>query len=258
MTANSAGWTTSTRSSDGASSGCLQHVVERSTSPSVGCQRSAAHWSMRSAKTGEVVEEFGGHAGPLGALAGEDEHRAVGGAGAGARDDTAAGSPSASASSAGQASSSRSAPRTTARCRRAAAGGQRPADVGRAWPARCGEVIAAGRPGRAALRRRAGTTPRHHATGSRRTAAAASPGRRLRRRSATAPSAGACSRMTCALVPLIAERGHRGPARPVVSGQGRVSVSSSTAPADQSTCGDGSSTCRVLGQHAVPHAPGPS
>ena len=52
---------------------------------------------------------------------------------------------------------------------------------------------------------------------------------------------GACSRITCALVPLTpnadtpARRG-----RPV-SGQARASVSSSTAPADQSTCGVGSS-----------------
>ena len=45
-----------------------------------------------------------------------------------------------------------------------------------------------------------------------------------------------------------AERRHRGPARPVRSrATARASVSSRTAPADQSTCGDGSSTCRVRG-----------
>ena len=44
------------------------------------------------------------------------------------------------------------------------------------------------------------------------------------------------------------ERGHAGPARAgPASGHGRASVSSSTAPAVQSTCGDGSSTCRVRG-----------
>ena len=67
------------------------------------------------------------------------------------------------------------------------------------------------------------------------------------------PSAGGCSRMTWALVPLMPNEdtpARRG--RPV-SGHGIASVSSSTAPADQSTCGVGSSTCRVLGQHAVPH-----
>ncbi len=50
-----------------------------------------------------------------------------------------------------------------------------------------------------------------------------------------------------ALVPLMPNEdtpARRG--RPV-SGQGRVSVSSSTAPADQSTCEDGSPTCRVGG-----------
>ncbi len=58
---------------------------------------------------------------------------------------------------------------------------------------------------------------------------------------------GACSRMVCALVPLMPNA--ETPARrgAPVSGQGRVSVSSSTAPADQSTCGVGSSTWSVFG-----------
>ncbi len=65
--------------------------------------------------------------------------------------------------------------------------------------------------------------------------------------SAWTAGSGACSMMACALVPLTpkdetpARRG-----RPV-SGHARASVSSSTAPADQSTCGVGSSTCRVCG-----------
>ncbi|PSK61769.1 hypothetical protein B0E53_06331 [Micromonospora sp. MH33] len=66
---------------------------------------------------------------------------------------------------------------------------------------------------------------------------------------AGAGSAGssACSMMTWALVPEMpnddtaARRG-----RPT-AGHGRASVTSSTAPADQSMCGDGSSTCRVAG-----------
>ncbi|CAG7172904.1 hypothetical protein PICSAR252_01960 [Mycobacterium avium subsp. paratuberculosis] len=56
-----------------------------------------------------------------------------------------------------------------------------------------------------------------------------------------------CSTMTCALVPLMPNDetpARRGRSR---AGQGRASVSSDTAPADQSTCGVGSSTCRVLG-----------
>ncbi len=62
-------------------------------------------------------------------------------------------------------------------------------------------------------------------------------------------SSSADSRMTCALVPLMpnddtpARRG-RSPA----SGHSRASVSSSTAPADQSTFDDGSPTCRVRGR----------
>ena len=59
--------------------------------------------------------------------------------------------------------------------------------------------------------------------------------------------AGACSRITCAFVPLIpnddtpARRGRS------TSGHDRWSVSNDTAPADQSTCGVGTSTCSVLG-----------
>ncbi|GGW07656.1 hypothetical protein GCM10010500_76820 [Streptomyces nigrescens] len=61
------------------------------------------------------------------------------------------------------------------------------------------------------------------------------------------PGTGACSSTTCALVPLIPKEdtpARRG--RPE-SGHSRARVSSSTAPADQSTCGEGSSTCRVFG-----------
>jgi hypothetical protein len=53
--------------------------------------------------------------------------------------------------------------------------------------------------------------------------------------------------ITCAFVPLIpndempARRGWS------VAGQGTGSLSSRTVPADQSTCGDGSSTCSVGG-----------
>ncbi|BCI88662.1 hypothetical protein NIIDMKKI_38680 [Mycobacterium kansasii] len=53
------------------------------------------------------------------------------------------------------------------------------------------------------------------------------------------------------------KRRHRGPTRPALprpaagsagsAGQGRDSVNNDTAPADQSTCGVGTSTCNVLG-----------
>ncbi len=65
---------------------------------------------------------------------------------------------------------------------------------------------------------------------------------------------GACSRMTCALVPLIPNADtapRRG--RPV-SGQSRAWVISSTLPAVQSTWGVGASTCSVAGSRARPSA----
>ncbi|ETB28739.1 hypothetical protein O971_14030 [Mycobacterium avium subsp. hominissuis 10-4249] len=49
------------------------------------------------------------------------------------------------------------------------------------------------------------------------------------------------------MVPLIPNDDTPARRGPPCSGQGRGSVSSDTAPADQSTCGDGTSTCSVLG-----------
>ncbi|GAB3451000.1 hypothetical protein GCM10027436_48090 [Actinophytocola sediminis] len=60
-------------------------------------------------------------------------------------------------------------------------------------------------------------------------------------------SSSACSRMTCALVPLTPNADtapRRG--RPT-TGHSRDSANNDTAPDDQSTCDDGSSTCRVRG-----------
>ena len=94
---------------------------------------------------------------------------------------------------------------------------------------------------------------RHHTTRPRASAA----DRRLDRarvlRTSAPSGAAASSRITCALVPLIpnedtpARRG-RSPA-----GHGRGSVSSSTSPADQSTCGDGCIHVQRARQHPVPH-----
>ncbi|CNO13567.1 Uncharacterised protein [Mycobacterium tuberculosis] len=53
--------------------------------------------------------------------------------------------------------------------------------------------------------------------------------------------------MTCALVPLIPNEDTPALRTWPVCGQGRASVSSDTAPADQSTCGVGWSTCSVAG-----------
>ncbi|GAB1814541.1 hypothetical protein MUNTM_35800 [Mycobacterium sp. MUNTM1] len=59
-------------------------------------------------------------------------------------------------------------------------------------------------------------------------------------------ASGAASTMTCALVPLMPNDDT--PARRGRSAfQGCASVSSDTAPADQSTCGLGASTCSVAG-----------
>ncbi|GCE02636.1 hypothetical protein EHYA_10414 [Embleya hyalina] len=57
----------------------------------------------------------------------------------------------------------------------------------------------------------------------------------------------ACSRITCALVPLIPNDDTPARRARPVAGQGRWAVSSSTPPAAQSTCGVGSSTCSVRG-----------
>ncbi len=64
--------------------------------------------------------------------------------------------------------------------------------------------------------------------------------------SSAGSGAGACSTMTCALVPLMPN--DETPARrtSASAGQSAWSVSSSTAPASQSTCEDGASTCRVF------------
>ena len=95
--------------------------------------------------------------------------------------------------------------------------------------------------------------PRHHRHRHRPAASRpGSPGRQLARRRGS-------SRITCALVPLIpnddtpARRG-RSTSRP----RPRLGQQLAPHPADQSTCGDGASTCRVARQHPVPHRHAPS
>ena len=58
---------------------------------------------------------------------------------------------------------------------------------------------------------------------------------------------GGCSRITCTLVPLIPNEDTPARRGPPSTGQSTGSVSSRTAPADQSMCGDGSSACNVRG-----------
>src|SRR5947209_1349922 len=68
-------------------------------------------------------------------------------------------------------------------------------------------------------------------------------------RSTTASSTtgGASSTITCALVPLIPNDDTPARRGAPDGGQDRGSVNNDTAPADQSTCGDGTSTCSVFG-----------
>ena len=63
----------------------------------------------------------------------------------------------------------------------------------------------------------------------------------------TSSTGGACSRMVCALVPLTPNDDTPHRRGLPVPGHGRASVSGRTAPEDQSTCGVGSSACRVGG-----------
>ena len=88
-----------------------------------------------------------------------------------------------------------------------------------------------------------------HGTDTTRRRQAPPPERRPRR-----PRPGACSRIDVGVGAADAERRDTAPGAAGPSpATARASVSSRTAPADQSTCGDGSSTCRRLRQHAVPH-----
>ncbi len=63
----------------------------------------------------------------------------------------------------------------------------------------------------------------------------------------SASSSGAASRIRCALVPLIPNEDTAARRGRPVAGQARVPSSSSTLPADQSTCGEGASRCSVPG-----------
>ena len=53
--------------------------------------------------------------------------------------------------------------------------------------------------------------------------------------------------ITCAFVPLIPKDDTPARRGPSPAGHGRDSVNTDTAPADQSTCGVGTSTCNVCG-----------
>ena len=62
-----------------------------------------------------------------------------------------------------------------------------------------------------------------------------------------ASTVGGASMITCALVPLMPNDDTPARRTRPLTGHGRASVNSAMRPADQSTCGLGSSTCRVAG-----------
>ncbi len=64
---------------------------------------------------------------------------------------------------------------------------------------------------------------------------------------AVSGSSGACSSTTCAFVPLTPNADTAALRARSTTGHARARVNTSTAPADQSTCDDGTSTCNVLG-----------
>ena len=144
-----------------------------------------------------------------------------------------------------------SAPMTTARCSntdRVAASDQ-PTSAG-ASPG-CAATCAASRAAWAASagRRPAREHPRHDARACQRRRPAR---RRSRRPAARLPGRGFLDD-DVGVGAADAERGHPGPARPARwAATAPARCSSRTAPADQSTCGDGSSACRVARQHPVP------
>src|ERR1700730_4152170 len=70
--------------------------------------------------------------------------------------------------------------------------------------------------------------------------------------SPTGSPAGGSSRITCALVPLTPNDDTAARRRCPLRARGRLCVNSRTVPDDQSTCGDASSACSVLGKTPCP------
>ncbi len=213
-----------------------------------------ASWQQRisSRERGRAIQQVDRHARPLRALPGEHEHRFPGDFpwGAGPSGDHV-------------------------RCRGARRDGREPGH----------QLLAGGpeRPRRGGRRRPLVVTSEYPtSTGSvsgcastnrrNRSACAAQRGRRLSgqhprrdrrpvgRRFVRRPECGACSRMTCAFVPLTPNDDTAGapwalgPVRPGACRRSRAR----SAPADQSTCGVGASTCSVAGSTPCAHRHAPS
>ncbi len=237
ITANSTGWTTSIRSRS-AASGPPRTVSIRDQDTQG--SNASAHARSCSAKTGLVSHNsrpIDVHWDPW-----PGKTNTVPPVGRALPDTTPAGFlPPSDAAVRPASSSSRSAPITTWRC----SNRERVATSERPTPARDGSGSAATHSlSRSAWSRSASAERPDSTQGT-------TPGRPLDIPAGPgtgSPSPGASSRMRCAFVPLTpkdetpARRG-----RPAARGQSRASVSSSTAPDAQSTCGVRRSTCRVLG-----------
>ncbi len=240
ITAHSAGWTTST--SDSAASSSRTSESDQSTCSS----SSRSHNSSRAAKTGEVSRSrraMPAHWEPC-----PGKTHTVPDSGATAPSTTRGeGSPVVSAARPSS-SSARSPATTTPRCSSA----ERVVTVEKAMSSGSASGSDSTRSSsRPACARSAVPVAAETTTG----AGAPAPERGAFGPADSVPSASGsgsgsegCSRITCALVPLAPKAdtpARRG--RPSAVGQGRCPVSSSTEPADQSMCGDGSWTCSVRG-----------
>ncbi len=237
ITANSTGWTTSTRSGS----------PERRTSSrdqSTWGARASAHWAIRSANTGEVSRRS--TAMPVHWLPCPGKTKTTSRVGR-AVPRTRRGCSSSRARAASAASvSPLSPPTTTARCSSVAR------VVAREWPMSSGSRPVRARSWAARARRACGLRAEsvQGTTGGAVTAAGAasapsvpgavpvSPG---------SPDSGACSRTTWLLVPLTPKEETAARRTRSVPGHGWSSVASRTVPASQSTWGVGRSACRVGG-----------
>ncbi len=239
MTAHNIGWTTSTRSNDGAPS--------RSRSTSSGTQsmcgsNPATHSPNRSANTGDESSNstaIPAHCAPCPG----NTNTAPSALSVRTPDTTSsADSPAATASSPAS-SSSRSEPSTTARCSSPARDdtNDRPTSA-----SDTSDDVMNSR-NRAACSRSAGTDRPESAHGTTPPPATTPTCPGSPSGTAAGSSTGACSTITCAFVPLTPNDDTPARRTRPVSGHAQSSVTNATAPDDQSTCGVGSSTCNVLG-----------
>lgn len=226
MTANDAGWTTSTRSSVGApSTPCSTSVSDQSTYADI----AVSHSASRAANSGDSAASSTAIPAHCAPWPGNANTVLPSGPA------TPCTSPGAVPSAASAVSAAPWSPVTTARCSKRArlVASDQPTSYGSASPAEAVSAVAVARSAVGPVAERVhGTAPVARAAGA----------------AGRGAGSGACSRITCALVPLIPKAetpARRG--RPV-SGHGRDAARSRTPPASQSTREVGSPACRVIGR----------